>query len=332
MLASRILSTRSFSSTATKLPKVAVIGAAGGIGQPLSLLLKVNPFIGDLALYDVVNVPGVAADLSHINSSGKVKGYAKEAIAEALKGCQAVVIPAGVPRKPGMTRDDLFNTNASIVATVAEACAQHCPDAFFAIISNPVNSTVPIFKQVLKKHKVYNPKKLFGVTTLDVTRANTFVAENQNWSVEGVNVPVIGGHAGTTILPLLSQIKNARFSEADLDALIKRIQFGGDEVVQAKNGTGSATLSMAYAGAHFVNRLLQAAAGKKGIVECTFVESPVAAKDGCEFFASPVELGPEGVANILPLPQLSPREKAGYDAMIKDLAAQIKKGIEFTPK
>ena len=292
-------------------------------------MLKINPFIGDLALYDVVNVPGVAADLSHINTVGNVKGFGKEDIAAALKGCTAVVIPAGVPRKPGMTRDDLFNTNASIVATIAEACAKHCPDAFFAVISNPVNSTVPIFRQVLKKHNVYNPKKLFGVTTLDVTRANTFVSENQKWNVDNVNVPVVGGHAGTTILPLLSQVKNARFSEADVEALTKRIQFGGDEVVQAKNGAGSATLSMAYAGAHFVSRLLQAVSGKKGIIECTFVESPVAAKDGCEFFASPVELGPDGVQNILPLPQLSPREKAGYDAMIKDLAGQIKKGIEF---
>jgi len=292
-------------------------------------LLKINPFIGDLALYDIVNTPGVAADLSHINTTGEVKGYSKDEIGEALKGCTAVVIPAGVPRKPGMTRDDLFKTNASIVADVAAACAKNCPDAFFAVISNPVNSTVPIFREVLKKHGVYNPKKLFGVTTLDVTRANTFVAQNHKWQVENVNVPVIGGHAGTTILPLLSQV-NHRFSEAELEQLTKRIQFGGDEVVQAKNGAGSATLSMAFAGAHFLNRLLQAASGKKGIVECTFVESPVAAKDGCEFFASPVELGPEGVHNILPLPQLSAREKAGYDAMIKDLASQIKKGIEFT--
>jgi len=100
-------------------------------------------------------------------------------------------------------------------------------------------------------------------------------------------------------------------------------------VVPAKNGAGSATLSMAFAGAHFVNRLLQAYSGKKGIVECTFVESPIAKKDGCDFFASPVELGPEGVTNIPALPQFSAREKAGYDAMIKDLASQIKKGVEF---
>ena len=285
--------------------------------------------VGDLALYDVVNVPGVAADLSHVCTHGKVGGYAKEQIGDALKGCKAVIIPAGVPRKPGMTRDDLFNTNASIVATIAEACAVHCPDAFFAIISNPVNSTVPIFREVLKQKKAYNPKKLFGVTTLDVTRANTFVAENQGWDVSNVNVTVVGGHAGTTILPLLSQVKNARFSEADLDALTKRIQFGGDEVVQAKNGAGSATLSMAYAGYKFLERLLQASGGKKGVVECTFVESPVAKADGCDFFASPVTLGPNGVEEIHPIGPMSAREKKNYDAMIKDLASQIKKGVEF---
>jgi len=321
---------RSFSTSSNA--KVAVIGAAGGIGQPMSLLIKMNPQVTELALYDIVNVPGVAADLSHINTPGVVKGYTKDEIGDALKGCKAVVIPAGVPRKPGMTRDDLFNTNASIVANVAEACAKYCPDAFFAIISNPVNSTVPIFREILKKHKVYNPKKLFGVTTLDITRANTFVAQNQKWDVEKMNVPVIGGHAGTTILPLLSQVPNAKFTDADIDNLTKRIQFGGDEVVQAKNGAGSATLSMAYAGAHFLKRLLEASSGKQGIVECTFVESPVAVKDGCEFFASPVELGPEGVKKILPLPTLSPKEKAGYDAMIGDLRNQIKKGLEFKVK
>lgn len=295
----------------------------------MSLLLKANPLVGDLALYDVFNVPGVAADLSHINTSGTVTGYAKDDIAQALAGAKLVVIPAGVPRKPGMTRDDLFNTNASIVQGLAEHCAKHCPDAFFAIISNPVNSTVPIFREVLKARGVYNKNKLFGVTSLDISRANTFVAENQKWKVEDVNVPVIGGHAGTTILPLLSQVKNARFTEADVAALTKRIQFGGDEVVQAKNGTGSATLSMAFAGAHFASRLLLAASGKKGVIECAFVESPIAAKDGCDFFASPVELGPEGVVNILPLPELSASEKAGYQIMIKDLAGQIAKGVAF---
>ncbi|PIO13305.1 hypothetical protein AB205_0090610 [Aquarana catesbeiana] len=76
-----------------------------------------------------------------------------------------------------MTRDDLFNTNASIVATLTDACAKHCPEAMICIIANPVNSTIPITSEVFKKHGVYNPNRIFGVTTLDIVRANTFVAE-----------------------------------------------------------------------------------------------------------------------------------------------------------
>lgn len=76
-----------------------------------------------------------------------------------------------MPRKPGMTREDLFNTNASIVASLVDACAKICPKAILLIISNPVNSLVPLASEVLKKHGVYDPRKLLGVTTLDVVRA-----------------------------------------------------------------------------------------------------------------------------------------------------------------
>jgi malate dehydrogenase len=120
--------------------RVAVLGASGGIGQPLSLLLKLNPRVTELALYDIRLAPGVAADVSHINTKSKVTGYDQtpSALRECLTGAEIVIIPAGVPRKPGMTRDDLFNTNASIVRDLAKAVAQHAPDANVLIISNPV--------------------------------------------------------------------------------------------------------------------------------------------------------------------------------------------------
>lgn len=140
--------------------KVSILGAAGGIGQPLSLLLKTNPIVTELALFDIINTPGVAADLAHINTVSTVTGYVgDEQLGDALKGSFLVVIPAGVPRKPGMTRDDLFKINAGIVKTLAIACAKHCPKAFIAVISNPVNSTVPIFAQVYKDAGVYDPKR-----------------------------------------------------------------------------------------------------------------------------------------------------------------------------
>lgn len=97
---------------------VVVCGAAGGIGQPLSLLLKQSDLISHLALYDIVNAAGVAADLSHINTASKVTGHGKDALPEALHGAHTVVIPAGVPRKPGMTRDDLFKVKTAAFAPV----------------------------------------------------------------------------------------------------------------------------------------------------------------------------------------------------------------------
>ena len=160
--------------------KVTVAGAAGGIGQPLSLLLKLNPNVDELALFDIVNAKGVAADLSHINTPAVVTGHQpankedKTAITEALQGTDLVIIPAGVPRKPGMTRADLFNINASIIRDLVANIARVAPTAAILIISNPVNATVPIAAEVLKKLGVFNPRKLFGVTTLDSVRAETF--------------------------------------------------------------------------------------------------------------------------------------------------------------
>ena len=145
---------RSFHASAAPSAKVAVLGANGGIGQPLSLLLKLSPEVDVLSTYDIVGTPGVAADLSHIPTKTQVIGClpsagswpprANAGLAEALDGCDVVVIPAGVPRKPGMTRDDLFNTNASIVKTLVEGCAEFAPNAVIAIISNPVNSDEPV--------------------------------------------------------------------------------------------------------------------------------------------------------------------------------------------
>lgn len=143
-----------------------------------------------------------------------------EELEAALTGAELVIIPAGVPRKPGMTRDDLFNINAGIVKSLAEGVAKYCPNAIVNIISNPVNSTVPITCEVMKKAGVYDPKKIMGVTTLDIVRANTFVAEAKSLDVKDVNVPVIGGHAGETILPLLSQVR------MDAQASILFLTFG----------------------------------------------------------------------------------------------------------
>ncbi|KAL4426044.1 hypothetical protein ABPG77_007840 [Micractinium sp. CCAP 211/92] len=314
--------------------KVAVLGAAGGIGQPLSLLLKMNRLVTELSLYDIANVAGVAADLSHCNTPTQVKAYTgAEQLGAALEGCELVIIPAGVPRKPGMTRDDLFNINAGIVKTLCEAVAQHCPNAVLNIISNPVNSTVPICAEVLKKAGVYDKRKVMGVTTLDVVRANTFVAEARGLDTRDVDVPVIGGHAGETILPLLSQATpkvSPAFSPEELEKLTVRIQNAGTEVVEAKAGAGSATLSMAYAGARMAESVLLGLNGEPGVEECTYVESSLV--PGFQYFASKVRLGPNGVEEILPLPALSEFEQQGLEKMKELLTKNIQAGVEFANK
>jgi len=321
--------------------KAVVAGASGGIGQPLSLLLKVCPLIDELSLYDVVNTPGVATDLSHISSPAVVSGYLPkdDGMKQSFSGADIVVIPAGIPRKPGMTRDDLFKINAGIVRDLVKGVAEHCPKAFVLIISNPVNSTVPIAAEVLKAAGVFDPKKLFGVTTLDVVRAETFVA-----TISGAKdpskatIPVIGGHSGETIVPLFSQANPKVEIPADqLDALVNRVQFGGDEVVKAKDGLGSATLSMAYAGFRFAEKIVKAVKGETGIVEPTFVYLPgveggeaIAKITGCDFFSVPVELGPNGALKAIDaVSGANDNEKKLLEACYKGLKGNIEKGIDF---
>ncbi|XP_066594190.1 malate dehydrogenase, mitochondrial [Prorops nasuta] len=319
------------STSARHDTKVAVMGASGGIGQPLSLLLKQSPLVSELSLYDVVNTPGVAADLSHINSAAKVKAYTgPEQLKDSLKGVQVVVIPAGVPRKPGMTRDDLFNTNASIVRDLAQAVAEVSPKALVAIISNPVNSTVPIASEVFNKAGVYDPKRIFGVTTLDIVRANTFIAEAKGYDPATTNVPVIGGHSGITIIPLLSQAKpSASFPEDKVKALTGRIQEAGTEVVKAKAGTGSATLSMAFAGARFAISLIRALNGESNVVECSYVRSDVT---DAKYFSTPLLLGKNGVEKNLGYGTLNSYEQVLLKAAIPELKKNIQKGEDFINK
>ncbi|KAG5936998.1 Malate dehydrogenase, cytoplasmic [Claviceps monticola] len=328
MFAARI-QRRAFSATARDLSKVAVLGASGGIGQPLAMLMKLNPKVTELALYDVRGAPGVAADLSHINTKSTVIGheFSPAGLAACVKGADIVLIPAGVPRKPGMSRDDLFNTNASIVRDLSKAVAVSAPKAKVLVIANPVNSTVPICAEVFKAQGVYNPKTLFGVTTLDVVRASRFVSEIKKTDPKDENVTVVGGHSGVTIVPLFSQSNHPDLS-SNKD-LVKRVQFGGDEVVQAKDGAGSATLSMAMAGARMADSLLRAAAGEKGIVEPTFVDSPLFKDQGVDFFSSQVELGPAGVEKILPIGEIDANEQKLVEACLGDLKKNIQKGIKF---
>ena len=308
--------------------KVAVLGAAGGIGQALALLLKTQlPAGSHLSLYDIAPVtPGVAVDLSHIPTAVEIKGFAGEDPTPALVGADVVLISAGVARKPGMDRSDLFNINAGIVRNLIEKVAATCPKALVGIITNPVNTTVAIAAEVMKKAGVYDKNRLFGVTTLDVIRSETFIAELKGLNVADVKVNVIGGHSGVTILPLLSQVEGVTFTDEEVAAMTTRIQNAGTEVVEAKAGGGSATLSMGQAACRFGLSLVRGLQGEQGVVECAYVDG---GSEHAEFFAQPVLLGKNGVEKVLPYGDVSAFEANARDAMLDTLKADIKLGVEF---
>ncbi len=308
--------------------KVAVLGAAGGIGQALSLLLKNGlPAGSELSLYDVAPVvPGVAVDLSHIPTAVKVAGFGADDLDAALAGADIVLIPAGMPRKPGMDRADLFNVNAGIIKTLAEGIVRNCPKALVGVITNPVNGTVPIVAEVFKKAGTYEASRVFGVTTLDVIRSEAFVAELKGVDVSEVKVPVIGGHSGTTILPLLSQVEGVEFTEEEVAALTPRIQNAGTEVVNAKAGGGSATLSMGAAAARFCFSLVKGLQGEQNVVDYAYV----AVENGdAAYFAHPVRLGTNGVEEILSYGELSAFEEKAKNDMLETLNKDIQEGIDF---
>uniref|UniRef100_A0A1I8FQN0 Malate dehydrogenase n=1 Tax=Macrostomum lignano TaxID=282301 RepID=A0A1I8FQN0_9PLAT len=269
--------------------RVAVLGASGGIGQPLSLLLKQSPLVSQLALYDIQGVKGVAPTCSHLHQGGGSAALTVRAsLSDCLKGSRVVVIPAGT-----------------------------CPKAMICIVTNPVNSTVPIAAEILKKHNAYDPRRLFGVTTLDIVRSKPHLWPSaKGLDVSKVSVPVIGGHSGVTIIPVISQAVPSR--DAD-HAHSERGHRGGCE------RQGRRRLRHAVHGVcreKFVDSVLQAIDGKRG---CAFVESTVTE---APYFSTPLLLGRDGVEENLGLGNLIEFEAKLLQAAMPELAAEHRQGRE----
>merc|ERR1712007_80852 len=166
-----------------------------------------------------------------------------------------------------------------------------------------------------------DPKKIVGVTTLDCVRANKFIAEKTGKHPKDIEVPVIGGHAGITIMPVFSQDPIAATVDPSLIAdLDKRTQDAGTEVVNAKGGKGSATLSMAYAGARLASAVLSGLAGEPK-VECAYVMSDIT---DLPYFTSKVKFGRKGVEKVLPIGELNDYEQG----RLKEAKEQLQKEID----
>lgn len=304
--------------------KITILGAAGNIGQILALLLKNNlPSNTNLALYDLSEIIlGIAKDLSHIPTNIKITGYSKTELNLAIHNSDVIVISAGISRKPGMNREDLINVNAKIIATLIEKIAITAPEALICIITNPINIIVPLAAKILKKFQVYDKNKLFGITTLDVIRANTFVSNLKNIDPKKIDIKVIGGHSDLTILPLISQIPNLKFTKEENEQIIYLTQQAGTEVVNAKLGSGSATLSMGHAASRFTLSLVHALNGEENIIECAYVENQE--KNNIKFLAIPVLLGKNGIEKRLDVNSITNKlEKEKLNKIIKIIKKDI---------
>ncbi|KAF2295688.1 hypothetical protein GH714_033594 [Hevea brasiliensis] len=198
--------------------------------------------------------------------------------------------------------------------------------------SNPVNSTVPIAAEVFKKAGTFDPNRVLGVTMLDVVRANTFVVRTANIAFGSSSAEVLGLDPREVDVPVVGVMQGLNLhahSQKEIDYLTDRIQNGGTEVVEAKAGSGSATLSMAYAAVKFADACLRGLRGDASVVQCAYVASAVTE---LPFFATKVRLGRAGIEEICPLGPLNEYERAGLEKAKKELAASIQKGVSFIRK
>ncbi|MDE2333873.1 MAG: malate dehydrogenase, partial [Rhodospirillales bacterium] len=220
--------------------KIALIGA-GNIGGTLAHLIGLKE-LGDVVLFDVFG--GVAAGKAlDIMQSGPVDGFdaamAGGSDYAAIKGADVVIVTAGFPRMPGMSRDDLLAKNAGVVAQVAEGIKTHCPGAFVIVITNPLDVMVA----VMQEKSGLPPERVVGMAgVLDSARFRLFLAQEFGVSVEDVTAFVLGGHGDTMVplprystvagIPVPDLIKMGWTTQERIDAIIKRTANGGGEIVK----------------------------------------------------------------------------------------------------
>lgn len=309
--------------------KIALVGA-GQIGGTLAHLIGLKR-LGDVVLFDIVEgMPqGKALDLVQ---SGPVEGFDARITGTndyaELEGADVVVVTAGLPRKPGMSRDDLLATNAGIIRTVAENIARYCPKAFVVVITNPLDAMVWVMQKVsgLPHHMVCG---MAGV--LDSARFRYFLAEEFGVSVQDVSAFVLGGH-GDTMVPLVRYSTVAGIPVPDLVAMgwstperieriVQRTRDGGAEIVGLLK-TGSAYYAPASSAIAMVESYLR---DQKRVLPCAAYLSGQYGVDGL-YVGVPVVIGAGGVERIVEVP-LTAEEKAAFDRSVqavRSLCAAVK--------
>ncbi|MCR4286612.1 MAG: malate dehydrogenase [Deltaproteobacteria bacterium] len=304
--------------------KLTVVGA-GHVGAHTALWLALKE-LGDVVLIDIAEgVPqGKALDLFEASPVEKFDSVIKGTNDyKDTAGSDCVIITAGIPRKPGMSRSDLINTNIGIVRSVVENIVKHSPDAHIIVVTNPLDVMV----YAAWRYSKLPPHKVMGLSgALDSSRMRSFIARELNVSVEDVQAMVIGGHADDMV-PLKKYSTVAGIpvrqllSEERLDAIIARTKTAGGEIV-ALLKTGSAYYAPSAAVAEMAESIIK---DKKRIIPCAaYLTGQYGVKD--MFIGVPVKLGSGGVEEIIEV-ELDEGEKKAFNnsvTAIKKLIAELK--------
>jgi len=312
-----------------KRAKIALIGG-GNIGGTLAHLISLKE-LGDVVIFDIAEgLPqGKALDIfqattienadSHVSGTNDYKDIA---------GSDVIIVTAGVPRKPGMSRDDLVSINTSVIKSVGENIKKHAPNAFVIVVTNPLDAMVWVMQQSsgLPANKVVG---MAGV--LDSARFNLFLAEEFGVSVEDVSSFVLGGHGDTMVplvrystvagVPVTDLIKMGWSTQDKIDKIVQRTRDGGGEIV-ALLKTGSAFYAPATAAVSMAESYLK---DKKRVLPCAaHLTGQYGLKD--IYVGVPVVIGAGGVERVVEI-ELSSDERAAFDksvTAVRELMAGIK--------
>lgn len=303
--------------------KIALVGA-GQIGGTLALLAGMKQ-LGDVVMVDIAEgVPqGKALDIAEAAPVEGFDGYFTGSNDySAIAGADVVIVTAGIPRKPGMSRDDLIGINTGIVKTVGENIKKHAPNAFVIVITNPLDVMVGIMQEVTG----FKPSMVVGMAgVLDSARFRFFLSEEFKVSVEDVSAFVLGGHGDTMVplvrystvagIPLPDLVKMGWTTQEKLDKIVQRTRDGGAEIV-ALLKTGSAFYAPASSAIAMAESYLL---DKRRVLPCAAYLTGEYGIKGL-YIGVPVIIGSKGVEKIIEV-QMNADEKAMFDKSVAAVKA-----------
>src|SRR5471032_2798215 len=307
--------------------KIALIGA-GQIGGTLALLAGQKD-LGDVVLFDIPQAEGTAKgkalDIAQLSPvAGFDAAYSGSSNYKDIAGADVVIVTAGVPRKPGMSRDDLVGINAKVIAAVGKGIKENAPKAFVIVITNPLDAMVGLMQEVTG----FPPARVVGMAgVLDSARFRLFLAEEFNVSVEDVTAFVLGGHGDTMVpllrystvagIPLPDLVKMGWTSQSRIDEIVDRTRNGGAEIVNLLK-TGSAFYAPAASAIAMAESYLR---DKKRVMPCAaYLNGECGVKD--MYVGVPIVIGSKGVERIVEI-ELAGKDREAFDKSVGAVQGRV---------